>query len=107
MGPRRLRSASTARAWERRAGRSTFDWLVSIIDFGHVEWQFFSRMSGRPICSQLVGGDAAVEGHDPAFWLGHIERKVEGLTGHGRGIDLEVLHPVLNGVAGDVQVSRP
>jgi len=23
--------------------------VVTIIDFGHVEWQFFSRMSGRPI----------------------------------------------------------
>ena len=31
-----------------------FGWymrVVSIIDFGHVEWQFFSRMSGRPIDS--------------------------------------------------------
>ena len=25
--------------------------VVTIIDFGHVEWQFFSRMSGRPIAS--------------------------------------------------------
>ena len=25
--------------------------VVTIIDFGHVEWQFFSRMSGRPIPS--------------------------------------------------------
>ena len=25
--------------------------VVSIIDFGHVEWQFFSKMSGRPIVS--------------------------------------------------------
>ena len=25
--------------------------VVTIIDFGHVEWQFFSRMSGRPIDS--------------------------------------------------------
>ncbi len=25
--------------------------VVSIIDFGHVEWQFFSKMSGRPICT--------------------------------------------------------
>ncbi len=25
--------------------------VVTIIDFGQVEWQFFSRMSGRPIVS--------------------------------------------------------
>jgi len=25
--------------------------VVTIMDFGHVEWQFFSRMSGRPIAS--------------------------------------------------------
>ena len=25
--------------------------VVTIIDFGQVEWQFFSRMSGRPIAS--------------------------------------------------------
>src|SRR5262249_53759493 len=25
--------------------------VVTIIDFGHVEWQFFSRMSGRPMAS--------------------------------------------------------
>ena len=33
---------------KEKAGRPDF---VTIIDFGHVEWQFFSRMSGRPIAS--------------------------------------------------------
>ena len=29
----------------------SYIFVVTIIDFGHVEWQFFSRMSGRPIPS--------------------------------------------------------
>src|SRR5262245_33234815 len=36
----------------------------------------------------LVGGDAAVEGHDPDVGLGHLEGEVEGLARQGGGVYL-------------------
>jgi hypothetical protein len=60
--------------------------VVTIIDFGQVEWQFFSRMSGRPIASHWIDGHAAVERHDADVGLGHLEGQVERLARHGGGV---------------------
>jgi hypothetical protein len=78
--------------------------VVTIMDFGQVEWQFFSRMSGPTHALPLVDGDAAVEGHRPDPVLGHLDLEVERLAGQRGGVDLEVLHPVLDPGAGDAEV---
>ena len=68
--------------------------VVTIIDFGQVEWQFFSRMSGRPIDSHWSTATQRLNVMMPTSGSGISNEQVERLARHRRGVHLEVLHPV-------------
>jgi hypothetical protein len=55
--------------------------VVSIIDFGHVEWQFFSEMSGRPICSHWSAATQRLNVMMPTSGSGISKERSKALSG--------------------------
>ena len=78
--------------------------VVTIIDFGQVEWQFFSRMSGRPIASHWSTATQRLNVMMPTSGSGISKERSKALPGNAVASSLEILHPVFDGVAGDAEV---
>src|SRR5262245_30437215 len=55
--------------------------VVTIIDFGHVEWQFFSRMSGRPIDSHWSAATQRLNVMMPTSGSGISKERSNALPG--------------------------
>ena len=55
--------------------------VVSIIDFGQVEWQFFSRMSGRPIDSHWSAATQRLKVMTPTSGSGISNETSKALPG--------------------------
>jgi hypothetical protein len=59
----------------------SYIFVDTIIDFGQVEWQFFSKMSGRPVVSHWPSATQRFERHDPASGSGFSKETSNALPG--------------------------